>query len=153
MRGARARDEAGQLTVLIVGLAVIVLMLIGVVVDATAAYLHRQGLTNVADGAALAGADAGSRNLDVLYAEGVGEAERLAQARGIAQQAVRDYLRRTAAHATYPGLRVEVGFDAARASVVVSVRAPLELPLTVPGAPERATVTARGAAVVEVDVE
>lgn len=151
MSSPRPRDEAGQLTVLIVGLAVIVMMLIGVVVDATAAYLHRQGLTNVADGAALAGADAGSRNLEVLYAEGVGEAERLAQARAVARQAVRDYLRQTTAYAAYPGLRVEVGFNAARDSVVVSVQAPLELPLTVPGAPQRATVTARGAAVVQVD--
>jgi Flp pilus assembly protein TadG len=151
MTGVRRRDDAGQTTVLIVGLAVVLLMAVGVVVDATAAYLHRQGLTSVADGAALAGADAGSRNEAVLYGEGIGEAERLAQARAVAQAAVADHLRATGAYADYPGLRVIVGFDAARDSVVVSVRAPLELPLTVPGSPERATVSARSAATVQLD--
>jgi Flp pilus assembly protein TadG len=145
------RHEDGQTTVLIVGLAVVLLMMIGVVVDATAAYLHRQGLTTIADGAALAGADAGSRNDAVLYGEGIGAAERLAQARAVAEVAVADYLRSTGAHAAYPGLSVRVGFDVARDSVVVTVRAPLELPLTVPGAPERADVSARAAAVVQLD--
>ena len=68
------RDERGQATVMIIGLAVVLLMAAVVVVDASAAYLQRQGLDTVADGAALAGADAGSRNLDVLYGEGVGRA-------------------------------------------------------------------------------
>jgi Flp pilus assembly protein TadG len=147
----RRRGDAGQTTVLIVGLAVVLLMAVGVVVDATAAYLHRQGLTNVADGAALAGADAGSRNEAVLYGEGIGEAERLAQARAVAQAAVADHLRATGAYADYPGLTVSVGFDPARDSVVVNVRAPLELPLTVPGSPERASVSARSAATVQLD--
>jgi Flp pilus assembly protein TadG len=147
----RRRDEHGQTTVLIVGFAVVLLMMIGVVVDATAAYLHRQGLTSVADGAALAGADAGSRNEAVLYGEGIGAAERLAQARAVAQAAVADHLRATGAYAEYPGLTVQVGFDPTRDSVVVSLRAPLDLPLTVPGSPERAVVGARAAAVVQLD--
>lgn len=147
----RCRDERGTTSVLIVGLAVVLLMLVGVVVDATAAYLHRQGLTSVADGAALAGADAGSRNEAVLYGEGIGQAQRLAQARAVAGAAVREHLRVTGAYAEYPGLRVGVGFDAARDSVVVTVRAPLELPLTVPGSPEHASVSARAAATVQLD--
>ena len=145
------RDDRGQTTVMIVGLAVVLLMAIGVVVDATAAYLHRQGLTNVADGAALAGADAGSRNEEALYAEGIGAATRLEQQRAAAEAAVVDYLRSTGAHGDYPGLTWEVGFDHARDSVVVSVRAPLDLPLTVPGSPERASISARAAAVVQLD--
>lgn len=145
------RDESGQTTVLIVGLAVVLLMAIGVVVDATAAYLHRQGLTNVADGAALAGADAGSRNEESLYGEGIGSATRLEQQRAVAEAAVADYLRATGAHREYPGLTWEVGFDSARDSVVVSLRAPLDLPLTVPGSPERASISARAAAVVQLD--
>ena len=147
----RRRDDRGQTTVLIVGLAVVLLMAIGVVVDATAAYLHRQGLTNVADGAALAGADAGSRNEEALYAEGVGAAVTLEQQRAAAQAAVTDYLRATGARTEYPGLTVAVGFDSSRDSVVVDVRAPLELPLTVPGSPERAMVSASAAAVVTLD--
>lgn len=145
------RDESGQTTVLIVGLAVVLLMAIGVVVDATAAYLHRQGLTNVADGAALAGADAGSRNEESLYGEGIGSATRLEQQRAVAEAAVVDYLRATGAQREYPGLTWEVGFDPTRDSVVVSIRAPLDLPLTVPGSPERASISARAAAVVQLD--
>ena len=145
------RDDSGQTTVMIIGLAVVLLMAIGVVVDATAAYLHRQGLINVADGAALAGADAGSRNEESLYGEGIGAATRLEQQRAAAEAAVVDYLRSTGAHRDYPGLTWEVSFDHARDSVVVSVRAPLDLPLTVPGSPELATVSARAAAVVQLD--
>ena len=62
-----------------------------------------------------------------------------------------DHLRATGAHTDYPGLRVSVGFDAARDSVVVQVTAPLELPLTVPGSPERASVSARSSATVLLD--
>ena len=147
----RRRSESGQTTVLIVGLAVVLLMAIGVVVDATAAYLHRQGLTSVADGAALAGADVGSRNEESLYGEGIGAATRLEQQRAAAEAAVVDYLRDIGAHADYPGLTWEVGLDPSRDSVVVQVRAPLDLPLTVPGSPERASISARAAAVVQLD--
>ena len=53
-------DEQGQVTLLIIGFAGILLMAIVVVIDASAAYLQRQGLDNLADGAALYGADLGS---------------------------------------------------------------------------------------------
>ena len=144
------RDERGQATVMIVGLAVVLLMTIAVVVDASAAFLQRQGLDTVADGAALAGADAGSRNLEVLYGQGVGSADRLVQAEALARAAVVDHLRRTGAHATYPGLTVEVRFDAGDDAVVVHLRAPLDLPLTLPGSPGTTVVGAVGSAVVEV---
>jgi Flp pilus assembly protein TadG len=144
-------DERGQTTVLIVGLAVVLLMAVAVVVDASAAYLQRQGLSTVADGAALAAADAGSRNDESLYVEGLGSREQLAQQRAIARAAVADHLAATGAHRTYPGLTWEVGFDATGTSVVVHVRAPLALPLTVPGSPERASISARAAAVVRLD--
>ncbi|HEY9563226.1 MAG TPA: pilus assembly protein TadG-related protein, partial [Nocardioides sp.] len=45
-------QEAGQVTVLIVGFALILLMAVGVVVDTSAAYLNRQSLDTLADGAA-----------------------------------------------------------------------------------------------------
>ena len=51
------RDQAGQATVMIVGFAVVLAMLMVTVVDASAAYLQRQGLDTLADGAALRGAD------------------------------------------------------------------------------------------------
>lgn len=144
------RDDAGQATVLIVGLSVVLLMAVAVVVDSSAAFLHRQRLDTVADGAALAGADAGSRNLGVLYTDGVA-ASRLDQAEDLARAAVADHLRRTGAHAAYPGLSYAVSFDPSDDSVVVQVRAPLDLPLTLPGAPQRTVVIAEGSAVVQID--
>lgn len=145
------RDERGQTTLLIIGLAVALLMTIVVVVDASAAFLRRQELDTVADGAALAGADAGSRNLQALYGEGVDAADRLDQAELIARAAVADHLRRTGAQATYPGLRVEVRLDPAADAVTVSLSAPLDLPLTLPGSPESARIGATASAVVELD--
>ena len=145
------RDERGQTTVLIVGLAVVLLMGAAVAIDASAAFLQRQNLDTVADGAALAGADAGSRNLDVLYAEGVATADRLDQAEVIARAAVAEYLRATGAHTAYPGLTYTVRFDAGDDSVTVEVDAPLDLPLTLPGSPDRTSVGAAGTASVVVD--
>jgi hypothetical protein len=140
------RDDAGQSTVLIVGLAVVLLMAIAAVVDVTAAYLQRQALLTVADGAALAGADAGSADEDALYGDGLGSDPRLDQRRAAAQAAVADYLRASGAHGEHPGLTFGVRIDPVRDAVVVTVRAPLDLPLTVPGTPGRASISASGAA-------
>jgi hypothetical protein len=145
------RDERGQSAVLIVGLASFLLLAIVVVVDASAAFLQRQGLDTVADGAALAGADAGSRNLDSIYGSGVGSQLRLDQEEALARAAVEDYLNRTGARSDYPGLSYDVGFDPTDNSVVVQVRAPLDLPLTIPGSPERPVVGTVGSAVVQVE--
>ena len=145
------RDERGQSTVLIVGLAGFLLFAIVVVVDASAAFLQRQGLDTVADGAALAGADAGSRNLETLYGSGVGSQQRLEQAAALARAGVEDYLSRTRARSDYPGLRYDVAFDPTDNSVVVRVSAPLDLPLTIPGSPQRPVVGTVGSAVVQVE--
>jgi hypothetical protein len=135
---------------MIIGLAVVLVMAAVVVVDASAAFLQRQHLDTVADGAALAGADAGSRNLDVLYGEGISGRTRLDQADKIARAAVAEYLHSSGAHAAYPGLTYDVRFDAGQDSVVVRIEAPVDLPLTLPGTPERPVVGAVGAAVVQV---
>ena len=145
------REERGQTTLLIVGLAVVLMMAIAVVVDATAAYLQRQGLATVADGAALAGADAGSRNEPDLYVDGIGDAVRLEQQRAVAEAAVAEHLRAVGAHAEYPGLHWAVTLDPADDSVVVRVRAPLRLPLTFPGTPQTASISASAAATVQLD--
>jgi len=147
-RGVR-RDERGQATVLIVGLATFLAMTIALVVDATAAYLQRQGLNTLADGAALQGADLGATGRDVY--EGGVPTERLELTAAQAREAVGDYLRGTGAYARYPGLSYRVRVDPAAQSVEVSLSAPLDLPLTVPGSPERATIGATGSAVVGVD--
>ncbi len=145
------RDERGQATVLIVGFAAVLAMTIALVVDATAAYLQRQGLNTLADGAALRGADLGATGRDV-YEGGVPE-QRLELTAAQARQAVGGYLRDTGAFARYPGLSYQVRVDPATQRIEVSLSAPLDLPLTIPGSPERATIGATGSAVVGVDAD
>jgi Flp pilus assembly protein TadG len=145
----RRRDERGQSTVLIVGLAVVLAMLVAVVVDASAAYLQRQGLDTIADGAALRGADLGASG-EETYTTGVPE-EDLRLTPAAVRTAVHAYLADVGAYAAYPGLSFDVGVDDAAHRVTVTVRAPIDLPLTVPGSPGTATVGSTGSAVVHVD--
>ena len=60
-----------------------------------------------------------------------------------------EYLGATRAHQRFPGLTHRVHIDPSTRSVVVTVHAPLDLPLTVPGAPQRARIGATGSAVVQ----
>ena len=140
------RDEQGQVTLLIIGFASILLMAIVVVIDASAAYLQRQGLDNLADGAALYGADLGSAG---IYEQGL-DGERLTQQEAAVKAAVRDYLVRAGASATYPGIDVGVRVDPTNRSVTVRLIAPLELPLRIPGSPADPTVAASSTAAVTV---
>jgi hypothetical protein len=141
---ARSRDEQGQTAVLIIGFALVVAMTIVVVVDATAAYLRRQALDNLADGAALAATDgiAGEQ----VYSRGLGEGAVVDPE--VARVMVRDYLTSVGAGTRYPGIAHAVETDGER--VVVRLRAPLDLPLPLPGAATRTQVTATAAAVVVV---
>ena len=143
----RDRDERGQSSLLIVGFAAVLAMLVAVVVDTSAAYLQRQGLDTLADGAALRGADLGATGKDVY--EGGVPRESLALAPAQARAAVGAYLSDAGAYARYPGLSYTVRIDDDR--VEVRLHAPLDLPLTIPGSPERATIGAEGSAVVGVD--
>lgn len=143
------RDERGQVTLLIVGFAVFLAMAVAVVVDATAAYLQRSGLSTLADGAALHGADLGATGADV-YEGGVPEG-RLEVTAAQASAAVRDYLTQVGAYRRYPGLRHTIAVDPSEDRVTVRLSAPLELPLTFPGSPDRPTVSASGSAVSGVD--
>jgi Putative Flp pilus-assembly TadE/G-like len=145
----RTRDQSGQLTMMIIGLAGVLAMGVAVVTDASAAYLQRQGLDSLADGAALAGADLGVAGPDV-YATGV-DGERLAVTEAQARRAVTDYLARAGAHAKYPGLTAVVSADPVTQTIRVRLTAPLHLPLQVPGSAETATIGATGAAVVALD--
>jgi uncharacterized membrane protein len=142
------RPEHGQVSLLIVGFAAVLAMTVAVVVDASAAYLQRQGLDTLADGAALRGADVGATGEDV-YESGVDERLELTAAQ--ARAAVGAYLRATGAFARYPGLSYSVRVDPTTRRVEVHLAASLDLPLTVPGSPERAMVGASGSAVVDVD--
>jgi hypothetical protein len=145
----RPRNEDGTTIPLIIGLVGVLAMGVAVVTDASAAYLQRQGLDNLADGAALAGADLGASGDDV-YTGGLGD-ERLAITQAEARAAVDAYLARAGAHAKYPGLKAIVDTDPATQTVRVRLSAPLHLPLTVPGGPTDAVIGATGAAVVAID--
>lgn len=145
MTEPRARDEQGQATVIIVGFAVLLLLLIAMVIDASAAFRHRQTLTNLADGAALSGADAGATGRDV-YTGGIGE-QPLAVTAAAARTGVHEYLTRTGAFRDHPGLTYTVRVTGTE--VVVAISAPLELPLTFPGAPDTARVSATSAAFID----
>jgi len=135
-------------TLMIVGLGVVLLMMAAVVTDASASYLQRQGLDTLADGAALAGADAGASG-EEAYGDGLDADLRLDE--DVARAAVAAYLHRVGAYARYPGLTTTVAVDRTGQRVIVSVRAPIHLPLHVPGGPESASVGASGAATVGVD--
>jgi Putative Flp pilus-assembly TadE/G-like len=143
----RSRDERGQATVLIVGFAGVLAMVVALVVDSTGAYLQRQGLDTLADGAALRGADLGATGEDVY--EGGVPPDTLALTPARARAAVGAYLQQAGAYAQYPGLSYTVRIEQDR--VVVHLSAPLDLPLSIPGSPGHTTVGADGSAVVGVD--
>lgn len=136
--------ERGSITPLIIGFALVVGLLVAVVVDASAAYLRRQGLNSLADAAALAATD--GLQGDRVYTEGLDDRAEIDAA--AARRYVEQYLRDTGAPARYPGLTWVVSTSAT--TVVVRVAAPLDLPLRVPGVGESATVTGDAAAVVVV---
>ncbi len=142
------RDERGTGMLLIVGLAFVLAMMAAVVTDASAAYLQRQGLDTIADGAALTAADAGASGREA-YGEGLGADLHLDA--DTARAAVADYLRRVGAFARFPGLTARVSVDPTSQRVVVVVSAPIRLPLHVPGGRTRASVGATSSADVGVD--
>jgi len=141
------RDDSGQVSVLIIGFAAVLMLAIAVVIDASAAYLQRQGLDTLADGAALRGADLGATGEDV-YRGGVTD-EDLELTAAKARSAVHAYLGDVGAYAKYPGLTAHVSVSAT--TVEVRLTAPLDLPLSIPGSPDHPTVGATGAAVVSPD--
>jgi hypothetical protein len=141
---SRRRSEVGSITPLVVGFAFLVAVLTAVVVDASAAYLHRQGLDSVADAAALAATD--GLQGDRVYTHGLDD---LAEIDAVAARVyVEDYLRASGVLSRYPGLDWRVSTSAT--SVVVRVSAPLDLPLRVPGVADSAMITGSAAAVVVV---
>lgn len=138
------RPERGQTSLLIIGFALVIAMLVAVVVDASAAYLRRQDLDALADGAALAATDA--IRADQVYVGGLGA--RAALDPVAARSYVASYLQQSGAVARFPGLAwsVSVGPD----TVVVRVVAPLDLPLRLPGRRFRPVVAGSAASYVDV---
>lgn len=138
------RDEHGQTSLLIIGFAIVAIMMVAVVVDASAAYLRRAGLDSLADGAALAAAD-GIQGRQV-YEGGLGERAQIDPE--VARVYVDAYLRATGAARRYPGLSYDVVAGTDR--VVVHVAAPLDLPITPPGWERRPVISGTAASIVVV---
>lgn len=142
----RELDERGQVTVLIIGFALILMTAVGVTVDASAAYLQRESLATLADGAALAAAD--QVQGAPAYDGGLGRAAPIDLR--TARASVARHLSASGALADHPGLVAEVRIADDR--VVVRLRAPLDLPLEVHGL-TATTVTASGSASVVLSAE
>lgn len=129
---------------LIIGFAVVVALLVAVVVDASAAYLRRQGLNSAADAAALAATD-GIQGEEV-YAKGLGERAEIDPA--AARRYVADYFAGSGLRRRFPGLGYSV--ETTGNTVVVRIVTQMDLPLRVPGVGTDVRVTGTAASVVVV---
>lgn len=120
-RPARAGAEDGQITLLVIGFAVILLALVAVVVDASQVVLLRRTLASAADGAALVAAQSAAE--ESLYAQSWSGSGRLPLDPGLARSHVREYL---------AGLPLDLaGIDVGVSNDTVTVRlaATADLPL------------------------
>ena len=140
----RTRDEHGSVTPLIIGFAVVVAMLVAAVVDASAAYLRRQGLNSAADAAALAATD-GIQGEEV-YTHGLGKRAEIDPV--AARRYVEDYVVSSGIRRRFPGLDYSV--QTTTDTVVVRIVAPMDLPLHVPGVGTDVAVSGTAASVVVV---
>lgn len=139
-----SRPEDGSITPLIVGLAVVVALLVAVAVDASAAYLRREGLNSLADAAALAATE--GVQAESAYVDGLGHEVRIEAAS--ARQLVADYLEQIRAVERYDDLTWTVSIRGRH--VVVRVAASFDLPLHVPGTGSRIRVVGGSSAAVTV---
>jgi hypothetical protein len=116
-------DDRGSVLLLTVGFLVVIVMAIGVVVDASSVFLQRRSLAALADGAALAGAQ--SIDEVAYYRRGAQAALRPSVSQVRAD--VRDYLRSSGAERE--GVRVE-RIAVERGVVLVSLRRTARAPFT-----------------------
>jgi Flp pilus assembly protein TadG len=125
------RREDGTITVMTIGFLLFIGLLAVVVINSSAAFLQRQQLDNVADGAALAAADGLSR--DTFYREGDVTLDD-----GQARQLVADYV-------DQPGTRV-VEVRADDDQVYVRLERTIGLALKPPGWTSRTTIASEATA-------
>jgi Flp pilus assembly protein TadG len=126
-----SRREDGTITVMTIGFLLFIGLLAVVVINSSAAFLQRQQLDNVADGAALAAADGLSR--DTFYREGDVTLDD-----GQARQLVADYVNQ-------PGTRV-VEVRADDDQVFVRLERTVGLALKLPGWTSRTTIASEATA-------
>lgn len=133
MRTRAPGRDRGQITLLVIGLAVVLMLVVSVVVGASQAFLQRRALAGLADGAAIAAAQQIAQQQ--VYTRGVGE--RLPVSEPAARAAVQRYLAGQAGgHAADGGLRTvtvdSVQVDPADGSVAVRLTARADLPILSP---------------------
>ncbi|HNO39812.1 MAG TPA: pilus assembly protein TadG-related protein [Marmoricola sp.] len=138
------RNEAGSVTPLIVGFAVVVLLLIGVVVDTSAAFLARQNLNAAADAAALAATD--GMQGEQVYGAGLGEQARIDPQS--ARRFVAEYLRTSGVRQRYQDLGYEVHTE--RNRVLVRIHGTVKLPIRVPGVLTSTVVSGSAASIIAI---
>ena len=137
---SRRRRDDGQITLVIIGFVMIVVLAVGVVANAAKVFVYRRSLASWADGAAIAAAQSVAE--DVLYA---GETvEVLPISATGARRVVDDYVERNRLADRFEDMRVAVGIDPAAATVTVEfgVRVPLVLSGDAAGVSVSAAATA-----------
>ena len=135
----RCRDD-GQITLMIIGFVMIIVLAVGVVANASKAFVYRRSLASWADGAAIAAAQSVAE--DVVYA---GETvEVLPISAADARRVVDEYVTRNGLADRFDDLSVAVGVDPEAATVTVEfgVRVPLVLSGDAAGIPVSAAATA-----------
>ena len=140
----RPRSQTGSVTPLIIGFAVVIMLLVAVVVDVSAAFLRRQGLNSAADAAALAATD-GIQG-EAVYTQGLGDRAEIDPA--AARAFVAAYVEGSGLRRRFPGLDYSV--ETRANTVIVRVRTPLDLPFRVGGVGGAVPVTGTAASVVVV---
>jgi hypothetical protein len=136
----RLRSDDGQITLLIIGFVMIVVLAVGVVSNASKAFVYRRSLASWADGAAIAAAQNAAE--DVLYAGP--PVDELPVAESEARRVVDEYVARNGLARRFDNLRVTVAVDPTANTVTVefSVRVPLVLTGDNAGVPVSAAATA-----------
>ncbi len=142
-RVPRGRHDEGSVLILTIGFAMLAMVFVGVVVDASKLFLTRRALASVADGAAQSAA----QDVDVaaVYQVGAGEALPLSPARAAAT--VEGQVRQAASATGLTDLRV-VSVAVAGTAVVVTISGRAVLPLTalVSGSSEGVVITVTSSA-------
>lgn len=132
----RIDDDGGSVMLLVIGAVAVAALMLVIGIDASAAYLQRRALTNLADATALAGAQ--GIDLDAYYRDGAHSQTRLDRAS--VQARIASFLQRSNA-STLDGLRLD-GVISDGSSVTVRLSAPLHLPFSGGWAGDRVTVEA-----------
>jgi uncharacterized membrane protein len=137
---SRRRQDDGQITLMIIGFVMTVVLAVGVVTNAAKVFVYRRSLTSWADGAAIAAAQSVAE--DVVYSGGTVEV--LPISASGARRVVDDYVDRNGLAGRFEDLRVAVGIDPAAATVTVEfgVRVPLVLSGDAAGVSVSAAATA-----------